>query len=143
MHVHTEENTPLSLYLDAPTPQAKIDTLWIRELNEIEPAEAAAMLPNSSGQGPKVNSLALPMRPSQLPVSTPHILNESVDIADLVSMVSDKTEHSSHLLQVLKISCITCKDGTLTIATNARLQEVTIITNGGDHVEVVALVDDG
>ena len=143
MHVHTEENTPLSLYLDALTPQAKIDTPWIRELDEIEPAEAAAMLPNSSGQGPKVNSLALPMGPCQLPVSTPHILNESVDIADLVSTASDETKYNSHLLWVLEISSNTCKDGAFTIATNARLQEATIIMNGGDHVEVVALVDDG
>ena len=142
MHVHTEENTPLSSYLDAPTPEAKIDTLQIRELNEIKPAEAAAALPNSSGQGPEVNSLALPMRPCQLPVSTPHILNKSADIADLVSTASDETEHNSHLLRVLEISSITCKDGAFIIATNAGLQEATIITNGGDRVEVVALVDD-
>ena len=92
---------------------------------------------------PEVNSLALPMRPCQLPVSTPHILNESADIADLVSMASVKTKHNSHLLQVLKISSITCEDGAFTIATNARLQEAMIITNGGDCIEVVALVDDG
>ena len=109
MHVHTEENTLLSSYLDAPTPQAKIDTLWIRELDEIKPAEAAAALPNSSGQGPEVNSLALPIRPCQLPVSTPHILNESADIADLVSIVSDETKHNSHLLQVLEISILLAK----------------------------------
>lgn len=143
MHVHTEENTLLSSYLDAPTPQAKIDTPRIRELDEIEPAGAAAALPNSSGQGPEVDSLALPMRPCQLPVSTPHILDESADITDLVSTASGETEHNSHLLRVLKISSITCEDGAFTIATNARLQEATIITNGGARIEVVALVDDG
>ena len=89
------------------------------------------------------NSLALPMRPCQLPVSTPHILNKSADIADLVFTASDETKHNSHLLWVLEISSITCEDGTFTIVTNARLQEAMIIMNGGDHVEVVALVDDG
>ena len=36
-----------------------------------------------------------------------------------------------------------CKNGMFTIATNARLQEATIIARGRECLEVIALVDDG
>ena len=126
MHVFTEENTLLSSYSDASMPPTKIDIPRRTEPDEVEPAEAAVAPTNSSCQGPKVDSWALPMRPCHLPVTTAH---------------SD-ADNNSHLLWVLEISSITCENGAFTVATNVRLQEATLITTGGDRVEVVALVDD-
>ena len=108
-------------------PPTKIDIPRRTEPDEVEPAEAAVAPTNSSCQGPKVDSWALPMRPCHLPVTTAH---------------SD-ADNNSHLLWVLEISSITCENGAFTVATNVRLQEATLITTGGDRVEVVAVVDDG
>ena len=45
-------------------------------------------------------------------------------------------------MEILQVSSITCKNRSLTIATNARLQEAIIIPNNGKCIKVVALVDD-
>ena len=113
------------MYLDAPTHQVEtiVDILQTRELDNAKPVQAVATLSITSGQGPQRESLALPMEPCQPSMSAAH--------------------QSNHLLRVLEISSITCKNGTFMIATNARLQEVTIIARGRECLEVIALVDDG
>ena len=55
----------------------------------------------------------------------------------------EQSVRSEEILEILQVSSITCKNGSLTIATNARLQEAVIILNDRKRIEVVALVDDG
>lgn len=55
----------------------------------------------------------------------------------------EQSVRSEQMLEILQVSSITCKNGSLTIATNARLQEAVIIPNDRKCIEVVALVDNG
>ena len=49
----------------------------------------------------------------------------------------------TQILQILEISSVTWQDGAYTVATNARLQEASLVTKLGQKIEVVALVDGG
>ena len=65
-------------------------------------------------------------------------MTPQADAADKEQLV-----RSEQMLEILQVSGITCKNGSLTIVTNVRLQEAVIIPNDGRCIEVVALVDNG
>ena len=138
--VNTKNSNIVLQYTEAlrPLPEPDNDTLWISEINVVDPAIVAAALSNPSGQGPKVDSLTLSMRPCQPLVSTSPDMKPQADAADKEQLV-----RSEQMLEILQVSSITCKNGSLTIVTNVRLQEAVIIPNDRKRIKVVALVDDG
>ena len=121
-----------------PPPEPVNNTPRIREIDIVDPAIVAATLSNPSSQGPKVDSSTLSMRPCQPLVSTSPDMKPQADAAD-----KEQSVRSEQMLETLQISSITYKNGSLTIATNVRLQEAIIIPNDGKRIKVVALVDDG
>lgn len=136
--VNTKSSNIVLQYTEAPRspPEPDNNTLWIREINVVDPAIVAAALSNPSSQGPKVDSSTKSMRPCQPLVSTSPDTKLQADAADKKQAV-----RLEQMLEILQVSSITCENGSFTIVTNARLQEAIIIPNDGKCIEVVVLVD--
>ncbi|KAJ7135067.1 hypothetical protein C8R43DRAFT_1132975 [Mycena crocata] len=106
-------------------------------MRSVEVQTDAAASQNSSGRDPEVHSSETLTRSQPALVRSAPLKSLSLSDGYL------DPAHLDDLLQLMHISSLIDAGGTFTVATNARLQKVSLITSTGSRINVTALIDGG